>query len=189
MATAEQFKEDLHYVRGVLEKGRQGHFSWAVALLWAAFVLAGFAMIDLRPQTAGLFFLFGAPVCYLISLRLGYRAAVHAGIGDRAMGWRHALHWGSIFLGMAALLAVSRAGGVDGPLFGQLIVILVGVIYFLGGVHFQIKPFLWLGPLMMAGAVALGYVDGLPWTALGVLAAVGILTSAVSRPSLPRGEV
>jgi hypothetical protein len=57
---------------------------------------------------------------------------------------------------------------------GQYIALTIGIIYFLGGVHFD-RNFLWLGPLLMAGAIAITYVPHYGWTTLGALVALGLV--------------
>jgi hypothetical protein len=54
---------------------------------------------------------------------------------------------------------------------------MVGLVYFLAGVHFGIRVLLWLGPMMMAGAVARPYLDPWGWTVLGVVIAAGIIAA------------
>jgi hypothetical protein len=167
----------LQYVKGAVQRQSRGHMPRGIAIVWAVFVLVGFAGLDLQPQWAGIFLLAGGPVAYLISNRIGYGAARSAGISDRTEMRRHMLHWGSLFLAILALLPLAIQGRLGGETFGQMILILVGLVHFLAGVHFQIRLFLWLGPLMMVGAVALSYIDHWGWTTLGVLIAAGILAS------------
>jgi hypothetical protein len=181
MATPEQLKEDLHYVVGAIERDRQG-MPRSIGLLWAGYTLGGFAGLDWDPRAAGLFLLVGGPLLYLVSMKLGMRSALASGVRDREAGRRHMLHWGSIFLGMCAIALIARANGLSGEVFGQLITLIVGLVYFLAGVHFRISVFLWLGPLAMAGAAAVSYVDRWGWTLLGVLIAAGIMAATIHRP-------
>jgi hypothetical protein len=69
-------------------------------------LLIGFTGLDLRPRWAGMFLLGAAPVAYRISMQLGLRAALNAGVSDRSEGIRHGLHWGSLFLAIAAVAAM-----------------------------------------------------------------------------------
>ena len=182
MTNPEQVKEDLHYVAGAVERDRRQGMPRSIGLLWAVFTLGGMAGLDWDPRTAGLFFLVGAPLLYLVSVKLGMRSALAAGVRDRETGRRHVLHWASIFLGMAAITFIARANGLSGEVFGQLMTMLVGLVYFLAGVHFRISVFLWLGPLAMAGAGAVSYVDRWGWTLLGVLIAAGIVAATMQKP-------
>jgi hypothetical protein len=159
----------------------------SIGLLWAIFTLGGMVGLDWEPRTAGMFFVVGAPLLYLVSVKLGMRSALAAGVRDRETGRRHMLHWGSIFMGMCAIALIARANGLSGEVFGQLMTMLVGLVYFLAGVHFRISVFLWLGPLAMAGAGAVGYVDRWGWTLLGVLIAAGIMAATMHRPSAQEG--
>ena len=178
MSTAEQLKEDLEYVRGAVQRDRLGRMPRAIALVWAAYVAVGFAGLDIRPAWGGVFLLVGGPIAFLVSMRLGLGAALASGISDRGVMRRHKLHWGSLFPAITALLFLAAEGRLEGEAFGQVILILAGLVYFLGGVHFQIRLLQWLGPMMMCGAVALNYIDRWGWTALGILIAAGIVASS-----------
>lgn len=179
MQQAEQLKQDMHYVKQAVQRSAGRQMPLGIAFVWAAYVLIGYTGLDLRPQWAGMFLLTAAPVAYLISMQLGLRAALNAGINDRAEGIRHGLHWGSLFLAIAALAAMTFETRLPMDSFGQIIVIMVGLVYFLGGVHFGMRVLLWLGPLMMAGAVARPYFEPWGWTVLGILIAAGILSAGL----------
>ncbi len=181
MATPEQLKEDLHYVIGAVERDRPQAMPRSIGLLWAVFMLGGLAGLDWDPRTAGLFLLVGGPLLYLVSMKLGMRSALAAGVRDREMGRRHMLHWASIFLGMGAITLIALANGLSHEVFGQLTGMVVGLVYFLAGVHFRISVFLWLGPLAMAGAALVGYFDRWGWTLLGVLMAAGVVAATMRR--------
>ncbi len=178
MSTANQIREDLQYVKGAVQRQNRGHMPFGIALVWAVFVLVGFAGLDIRPSWAAIFLLVGGPVAYLISSKIGYGSAQSAGTSSRTDMRRQMLHWGSLFFAIAALVLLAVEGRLSGEVFGQVIVIMVGLVHFLAGVHFQMRLFQWLGPLMMAGAVALTYIDRWGWTTLGVLVAAGILASS-----------
>lgn len=182
MSTADQIREDLQYVKGAVQRQKRGYMPLGIALVWAGFVLVGFTGLDIRPDWAAIFLLVGGPVAYLISSKIGYGSALSAGINDRAEMRRQALHWGSLFLAIAALVVLAAEGRLSGETLGQTILIVVGLVYLLAGVHLQMRLFYWLGPLMMVGAVAVTYIDRWGWTTVGVLTAVGILAcSIVSR--------
>ena len=178
MSTADQIREDLQYVKGAVQRERRGHMPRGIAVVWAVFVLIGFAGLDVRPAWAGIFLLLGGPVAYLISSKIGAGAALSAGISDRADMRRHMLHWGSLFFAIVALLVLALEGRVSGQTFGQVILIMTGLVHFLAGVHFEMHLFRWLGPLMMGGAVALTYIDRWGWTVMGVLVAAGIMAGS-----------
>lgn len=180
MSAADQLREDLQYVKGAVQLHNRGQMPRGVAVIWAVFLLLGFTGLDVRPAWAAIFLLLGAPVAYLLSIRVGAGAALSAGISDSTAMRRHMLHWGSLFFAIVALLALAIEGRLSGQTFGQVILIMAGLVHFLAGVHFEIRLFVWLGPLMMAGAAALTYVERWGWTVLGVLIAVGILASSYS---------
>ena len=177
MQEAQQLKQDIHYVKQAVQRSTHGHMPLGIALVWAAYVLIGFTGLDLQPRWAGMFLLAAAPVAYLISMQLGLRAALNVGVNDRSEGVRHGLHWGSLFLAIAALGAMTFESRLAMNSFGQIIVIMSGLVYFLAGVHFGIRVLLGLGPLMMAGAVAQPYFEPWGWTVLGVVIAAGIVAA------------
>jgi hypothetical protein len=143
------------------------------------YVLIGYALLDLAPAAAGWFFFVAGVAGGIASMYLGKRAAQRDGLVDHAEGFKHLLHWGCIFIGIVALLALAvTRTELRGPVIGQVIAILVGVVYFLAGVHFD-RKFLWLGLLLMAGAVAISFVPRYGWTALGVLVSAGLILPAV----------
>jgi len=56
--------------------------------------------------------------------------------------------------------------------------LVIGLIYFLGGVHFD-RYFIGLGLMLMGGAIAISFVPRFGWTALGVLVAAGLILPVV----------
>ena len=177
MQEAEQLKQDIHFVKQAVQRSACRQMPLGIAFVWAAYVLIGYTGLDLRPRWAGIFLMAAAPVAYLISMQLGLRSALNAGVSDRAEGMRHGLHWGSLFLAIASLAAMMFETRLPMDSFGQIIVIMVGLVYFLAGVHFGMRVLLWLGPLMMAGAVARPYFEPWGWTMLGVVIAAGIVAA------------
>jgi len=94
------------------------------------------------------------------------------------------LHWFSILLAIAGIAALAMARRLEGQVVGQLIAMTIGLIYFLGGVHFD-RNLLWLGPLLMAGAVGISYVPHYGWTALGLLVGLGLVVPTWFRSKSP----
>ena len=180
MTDVEQLRSDLRFVRHAVDRRETPYRTPAPILItWGVYVLIGYALLDVRPAAAGWFFLVGGIVGGVLSMWFGRRAARREGVVDPAEGLRHALHWGSILLGaMAAIaLAVARPE-LRGPVVGQVIALIVGVVYFLGGVHFD-RRFLWLGLILMAGAVTISFVPRYGWTALGALVGCGLIVPAM----------
>src|SRR5437764_6602234 len=181
MSQAQQLGEDLQFVRNAVKRREQSlripvPIAWAVAV----YVVVGYTMIDFAQAWSGPFFAVGGVLLGVVSWFFGYREAVRTGVYDRAeiiKGW---LHWGSILLAIVGVIGLGIARKVDGEVIGQFIVLTIGVIYFLAGVHFD-RNFLWLGPVLMAGAIAITYVPRYGWTALGIVIGLGLVVPTLFR--------
>jgi len=99
------------------------------------------------------------------------------GESDRRMGHRHLMHWGTIFLAMIALCVLAAKHRVSGEGVGQVSTLIVGVVYFLAGVHFD-RNWLVSGVLLIFGAAAITFVPRYPWTLLGAVVCLAIAVPA-----------
>lgn len=178
MSSSEQMQQDLAYIRRAVEQRGDQRTPLSVALVWSAYALIGFPWLDFDPERAAWFLILASPVAFGISWVFGWRAAWRLGEWDSEVGRRQGLHWGGFFLAFAAVLAMAFAGQISGNALGQVILILVGWTYYLAGVHLGVRLFLWLGPLMILGAVALTYIDRWGWTMIGVLLAIALVASS-----------
>src|SRR5213080_3471027 len=111
----EQLAQDLHYVREAVETSRSVQYrSIAIPVLWAVV----------------------APVVGMLSGWLGIYAERSAGVqSDRMHRGRQALHWLTILAGFIAVVVITTTHGLDGRLAGQLMTLIFGIVYFLGGLH------------------------------------------------------
>jgi hypothetical protein len=184
MTDIRQMHEDLRFVREVVTR-RDAPTRGPVLIywVWAIYVLVGYTLIDLSPQSAGWFFLVGGVVGGLASAVIARRTARAAGEYDRAEARRAVLHWtGGGLLAVAtpfALAAVIPA--LRGTAGGQLIAVMFGFVYFLAGVHFD-RNFLWLGLVLIAGGVLVGLAPRYGWTSLGVVVALGLVVPSLFPP-------
>ena len=183
----QQMQSDLAYIRGtVARQQRSSNGSAPVLWLWAIYVLVGYALIDIRPAVASIFFLVAGIAGGFLSAFLSRRWARREGEYDPAMGRRLGLHFG---VGVVLAIAASLATGMifktlSGQQVGQLVVIMIGIVYFLAGVH--IAPyFLWLGPVLIAGGLAVGFVPHYGWTMLGAVIAIGLILPTFFHRSAP----
>jgi hypothetical protein len=175
MTQANQIGDDLHYVRNAVARREQSRnipafVAWTVAV----YVVVGYSLLDIHPTWASIFFAVGGVGMGVLFALIGHRMGRQQGEYDRAEVIRINLHWGSILLAIAGVIALGIARHVDGQTIGQFIALTIGVIYFLGGVHFD-RNLLWLGPVLMAGAVAITWMPNHGWTALGALVALGLI--------------
>jgi len=177
MTEINQLQDDLRFVRDAVARGDSPQRRpAAIYIVWAVYVLVGYTLIDLYPRAAGWFFLLGGVLGGIASGVIGRRLARQEGAYDRREGRRLALHWGvGIVLAIACAMALAAVvPALRGTAAGQLIVVMIGLVYFLAGVHFD-RNFLWLGPVLMVGGVLVGFVPRYGWTALGTVIALGLV--------------
>jgi len=177
MAIADEVHDDLRFVReAVARRDAAAPSPASILYLWAVYVLLGYTMLDATPRAAGWFFLFGGVGGGIASGALGRRAALRFGEQDRHRARRMALHWGGApvlaFLSLVGLNEVIPH--FNGQAFGQLFVVMLGLIYFTAGIHLD-RHFLWLGPVLMVGGVLVGLFPRYGWTGLGIVIALGLV--------------
>jgi hypothetical protein len=181
MTDVQQVKDDLQFVRQAVDRrppvGRDHalRYYW-----WAAYVLIGYFLLDINPVWGSWFLMIaGLVVMAVIGMHAKRRGQIIGEI-DRVQNRRNMLHWaGGIF---AAVFFPNLLAGVvpalRGPVCGQIEVLMIGMVYFMWGVHVD-KTFLWLGPIMMLGGALVGFVPHYPWTWLGALIAVGLVVAGI----------
>jgi hypothetical protein len=183
MATqpVEQLAQDLHYVREAVATSRTVQYQFiAIPVLWAGVIAVGFALNDFcQTATVGLYWAIVAPVVGMLSGWLGMHAERSAGVqSDRMHRGRQALHWLTILAGFIAVIVITTAHGLDGRLAGQLMTLIFGVVYFLGGLHLDGR-FLCPGMAAIAGSAAIDHLGPFSWTIVGVVIAVALVASAL----------
>lgn len=96
------------------------------------------------------------------------------------MSQKSKLHFavGSL-LAIASVIALAICSpAFRGPITGQVMVIMFGIIYFLAGVHLD-RSFLWLGPVLVVGGIVVGFVPHYGWTGLGIVISGGLCAAAM----------
>jgi len=176
MEALQQAQQDLRFVKEALARRERTARPIAIYWVWAIYVLIGYTMIDFAPRWSGWFFMVGGIAGGVISAMLGRRMQRQLGEIDRQDARRATLHFmGGILLAIVFSFALALVSPpLRSPLFGQVLVVMIGLVYFLAGVHFD-RNFLWLGPLVMAGGVLVGLVPSYGWTALGIVIALGLV--------------
>lgn len=172
-----QVEEDLGYVRDLVDRAGRDDTPRAIWYLWAAIGGVGFALIDFRPQSVGLFWAIAAPLGFLASMWLGWRHARALGQESRREGRTHMLHWGGMGGAIALVVFFAARGHLTGEEIAQAILLVVALGYFLAGVHLA-GPLLWVGLLLAGSFVAVEFVDGYVWTAVGVVMALALVVTA-----------
>jgi len=120
-----------------------------------------------------------APVIGILSGWLGMHAERSAGVqSDRKDRGRIALHWLTIFAGFITLIVITTTHGLDGRLAGQLMTLIFGIVYFLGGLHLHGR-FLCPGLAAITGSAAIDHLGPYSWTIVGVVIAAALVASAL----------
>jgi len=192
MTDTHQIQQDLNYVRQAVSRLDQPRRSRAgIYWIWAIYVLIAYPLKDFAPRAAGAFSSIGFFVCFASSAYVGYRYKKSEGVKpvrDRSgLFW-----WGGTALIVLCLIAMPETmpalRATTYPLLsqflGQLAVIMVGIFYFLGGVHYD-RNFLWLGPILCACGLIVGLVPHYGWTALGIVFALGLIGPTLFAPRPP----
>jgi hypothetical protein len=174
-----QLSTDLQFVREAVEaRGKPNPAETRLIYgYWALYVLVGYFLIDVAEAAAGVFFMVGGIVGGFVSWAVGKRVAKKYGEVARAQDNRRAmLHWacGIILavIGTGALATVIPA--LRGPAGSQVLLMMIGLVYFFWGVWFD-SNFLWLGPVLMIGAIAVSFIPVYPWTCVGAVIALGLV--------------
>lgn len=178
--------QDLAFVRKRIQRSNRQIFPSSILYLWAGIIMVGSLLGDLMPQYTGLFWLTGAPIGGLLSAFLGRRWALTRGQDDRDDGYRHALHWGALLVGMFALLVPIGSGTLDGNGIGALPLLLVSLAYFYAGLHMS-RSLMWLAGIQFLAYLIVSLAPALPQTLTGVFIAVGFVWVGViaGRPGEP----
>jgi peptidoglycan/LPS O-acetylase OafA/YrhL len=190
MTETRQLQDDLHYVRHIVtQRDRQlPPGTAAIYYVWAAYTLIGYTLIDLAPRYSGPFFAIGGFAAGILSAFIGYRASRRSGEYDSHTNRAAGLHWGGgVILSIAATIALTA---VIPPLrektyAGQLTVVMIGIVYYLAGIHFD-RTFLWLGPILILGGICVAFIPHYGWTLLGLIIAAGLVIPTLIPPR--RGE-
>ena len=177
VSRARRAEEDLGYVREVVQRSERDDTPRAIWYLWAAIGGVGFALIDFRPQSVGLFWAVAAPLGFVASIWLGWRHGRALGQESRREGRAHMLHWGGMGGAIALLVFFAARGHLAGEEIAQAILLVVGLGYFLAGVHMA-QPLLWVGLLLAISFLAVEFIDGYVWTAVGVVLALALVITA-----------
>lgn len=177
MPATTDVRDDLGYVRDVVDRSERGAFPSAIAYLWAAIGLVGFSLIDFAPERVGLYWMIASPVGFVLSAWLGWRQARGVGQESAREGRRHMLHWGALLAAIFLLVPLMLKGTLTGEAIAQVVLLMVSLSYFLAGIHL-VPALRWAALAMAIGYVVTVTIDAFAWTALGVLFAVGLVISA-----------
>lgn len=175
----QKLEEDVSFVRQAVEQRDKAEYkSLAIIVMWAVIVAVGYALNDFAMDRVPLYWMTAPVAGFLVSLALGARADRKRGLRRPGLGARHALHWGTIFFGGMAVCSIAVVHRFDGWVIAQLFGLLVGVVWFLGGLHLDRRT-LWPGVLLICGAAAVDHIQPWPWTIVGLATSATLVASAL----------
>jgi hypothetical protein len=177
MPSADHVQDDLRYVRRALEGAGAGGTPASIYLLWAVIGAIGMPLVDFAPRWAPVYWLVASPIGLVASLLLGRAHARRVGQLDRGEGLRHGLHWLALVLGSALAVPLATSGGISYPVLGQVILLLITLVYFLAGVHLD-RRLLPVALLLAAGYGALFVLAAWAWTIIGLTTAAALAVCA-----------
>lgn len=172
-------RQDLGYVRGVVERSEKRAMPPAILWVWAAISLAGFAVIDAAPQVAGLYWLVAGIAGFALSMWIGARQERVVGQESEETGRRHMLHWAGMGVAIFLVSFGAEGWGSSPQASAHAILLMVALSYWLAGVH-MVPALKWMGVLAAAAYAALSFLDGFayPWTAAGIVIAAGLVVAS-----------
>lgn len=178
MTEANRAASDLEYVRQVVERrGEKRNLSprW-LGIMWGTLVLIGCTWNDVHPQTCWMFWAVVPTVAWVLSTVFLGKEAFMMGEWDARTGQRMGMHWSTCFFAGVPVVMMAFAGRIGGCEMGQLLILISGIVYYLGGVHFDRR---WMVPglVMMVGSVVPTFVNRGGWTAVGVMTFLALVVS------------
>jgi hypothetical protein len=184
MSDVQQIRDDLQYVRGAMSRRERTDYGPpGIFYLWAVYIIVGYTLMDFRIQYAGPFFAIGGVVGGALSWIIGRNYSRKTGERDRSTYVKALLHFGGGIM-LAAAFTVALAKYIE-PLRGtrasQVFVVMIGLTYYLWGVHYQ-RYFIFLGLVVMAGGVLVGQIAHFGWTILGAVISLGLILPTLFIP-------
>jgi hypothetical protein len=177
--TTKGIESDLGFVQDLLYKSDHRSSPVIIYLIWAVIVAVGFALFDFARPAVGWYWAVASPFGGILSGILGARHHHRLGQRNRALGIRHALHWGGLAVAVLMAVLLALRGNLSGEDLGKVILLLVAYGWWSGGVHFD-RVFMWLGGVMGLGFLAVIWIDRYAWTCLGILVAAALVTKALT---------
>lgn len=178
MTEANQAASDLEFVRQVVERrGDRRNLSprW-LGIMWGTIILIGCTWNDVHPQTCWMFWAVTPTVAWVLSGVLLGKDAFMMGEYDATTGRKMGMHWSTCFFAAVPVVLMAFAGKISGYQMGQLLILISGIVYYLGGVHFD-RRWMMPGLVMIAGSAVLTFVHRGGWTAVGVMAFLALVIS------------
>jgi hypothetical protein len=175
---ANQLQTDIAYLRDTVARAEHPRAPSSIPLLWAAIVAVGFPLADFAPARVGLFWMIAGPAGFLASCALGWWDARRRGQLSRTEGAKWSAHWGALLAAIFLAVLLLKSGHVTQKGFGALILLLLSLSYFLGGIHLDSR-LRWIGLLIAGGYVAVVFLSTYVWTIVGGVLALSLVVAAI----------
>lgn len=173
----ERVTEDLDFVRRAVVRSEQGGNA-PIYFLWAAISLAGYALVDVRPQWVGPFWAVAGPVGGVGSWIIGALVARRNGQGSAADGLRYALHWGMFGVTIVLLLPLANLGRLPEKTIPQIVLLLVALAYMTAGNYLDAR-LRYVGAAVIPAYVATLLLTAWPYTIAGAILAASLVAAGV----------
>src|SRR5258708_11146372 len=107
-------REDLEFVRAVVERGEHHEGPIVVYWLWGIVTFVGFAMNDFTPRWNGLYWAIAGPLAGVVTWLMMRRILRRFGISDRKESAREWLQWVGMAVVIVLLVFDAGRGKING---------------------------------------------------------------------------
>lgn len=176
-------KDDLSYVRSVLDRAEKDASPAVIYYLWAILSIVGFATVDLKPEVTGLYWLVAGPGGGVASMLLARRHALRTGQGSRREGIFNILHWTGMTAAIFLALPLALTGALSMRAFPALVLLILAFGYYTAGIYLD-RRLLYVGIVVGACYGATFFMRDWPWTftfAGTVIAACFVVSAQIGR--------
>jgi len=189
MTDDKQVREDLGYIRSVLNRAEDAENPAIIYFLWAAITFIGFAMIDFRPNLTGFYWMIAGPGGGLLSAYLGWRAGRAVGQTSAREGRDHALHWSGMMVAILLVIPLTVTGALAPNNVERVILLIVALSYFLAGVHLD-RRMLLIGIALGGCYLFTVFARNLPylWTITAAVIAASLVATGIFAAARQRRE-
>lgn len=179
MSAPDTLKDDLEFITNAVRRGEDDRGYAPIYFLWAGLIAVGFALPDFAPRLALPYWLVIGPGGGLFSWWYAGRRALRAGVRDRQLGRRYALHWLLSGMGIGLVTVMGTTGALSAQQMSGLLLVTTGMAYALAGVHLN-PPMLPSGFIMLLAAAAMMILH-VPyvWTTTGLAVGVALLVAGI----------
>ena len=170
-------REDLSFVREVVERDGDKSVPWHSRLIWGFFCLVGFIWKDVEPRGAGAFLLYGMVVATGLEIVLNHYHAKRSGVRNRARNRTEIYQSIGFVVVVMVVWALALRRHFSGDSVGQMMLVVVGQYLMISGFRHGLKNGASiLGICLLSGALLISFFPVGVWSALGVISAIIIVS-------------